>query len=459
MNSLKANIDFVNKLLNTKGISDRQRFTILNLFKLEMVEYEQLLLDINSDVSKKDVGYKTAHNSFVKEKDKLTHNPLKVVEILKLFTTSDTFKYITHSWDRRKDGKEVVDRKTFATTLSSEFKKNNFYQLKNLGLVELYWTIYNFLFVDYEKENLFNTKKGWAQNYEPKLPKGFKFGWGCSKFIEFYSNNQSNYMDYEIPKTMRPVIYTTAFNDTFRQERNLTKNGRDYLLKKTKLTKEDKHREIVKLESNLPIPSDDDVEEIIPIDELSFRYFEDFVTIFKKQIEFRNNDFHNLILSEFSKQDRIDIILKMEGLKGLDIYTDTARIKAAIEKIAWNTLSSSRDKGKEIKISSSFSLDNSYVTIDIHHVGSFSNAHIDSNPKLNLREKAGDIWQIRDYLLSLCDFSIISTFKDKDGVEKPMEIEYLSKERAVIGGGEEQFRTIELSEKPLGFTYRLKFYL
>jgi hypothetical protein len=61
--------------------------------------------------------------------------------------------------------------------------------------------------------------------------------------------------------------------------------------------------------------------------------------------------------------------------------------------------------------------------------------------------------------LSLCDFSIISIFKDKDGVEKPIEIIYLSKERAVIGSQEEQFKLVELEEKPVGFTYRLKFYL
>ena len=459
MNSLKANIDFVNKLLNTKGISERQRFTILELFKLEMVEYEKQLLDVNSDVLKHVAGFEKAKNVFSKDKIINIHNPLKVVEILKLFTTNDTLKFTTHSWDKRKDGTEVVDRKTFSASLYSEFRKHNFNQLIDFGLEALYWTIYDFLFVDYESENLFNTKKGWAKNYEPKLPKGFKFGWGCSKFIEFYSNNQNNYMNYEIPKTMRPVIYTADFNDIFRKEQNIIKNDRDSLLKNTKLSKEIKEREIAKLESNLPRATDDDVEEVIPIDELAFRYFEDFVTIFKKQIEFRNNDFHNLILSEFSKQDRIDTNLELEGLKGLDIYTDTARIKAAIEKIAWNTLSSSRDKGKEIKVSSSFSPDNSYITIDIHHVGSFSNAHVDSNPKLNLREKAGDIWQIRDYLLNLCDFSIISTFKDKNGIEKPMEIEYLSKERGMINVDGEQFRIIELSEKPVGFTYRLKFYL
>jgi hypothetical protein len=437
MDNLKANIDFVNKLLSVKGLSERQRFNILTLFKKEMVEYENYLIN-NDKQSIKETDSQNK-NPNVKNIDKQHHDPTAVLNLLKLFTTNDIFKYTTHSWDRKQDGTEVVDRKSFSSLLKEEFNKENFSQLKELGLEDLYWTIHNYLFFNYELGNPYNNI-GWAKNYDPRLPKGFKYGWSCTKLIEYYSNGQNNFLDFEIDKIYRPVEYSKEFLKNFKPKKNADKIRPEEISKK-------------------PLPKENDIESVIPIDELSFRYFEDFVSIFKKQIEFRNNDFHNLIFSEFSKQDRIDINLKLEGLKGLDIYTDTSRIKKAIEKIARNTVSSSRDKGKEIKICSTFSSDNSYVIIDINHVGSYSNAHVDSNPKLNFKDKAGDLYQIRDYLISLCDFSIISTFKDKDGIEKPMEIEYLSKERAVIGGDEEQFRTIEPSEKPVGFTYRLKFYL
>jgi hypothetical protein len=460
MANLKTNIDFVNKLLNTKGLSGRQRFNILTLFKKEMIDYEKNIINF-SDESIKETDSKNKNKILdFKDNEMLYHYPVSAINLLKLFTTNDIFKYTTHSWDRKQDGTEVVDRKTFASLLKEEFNKENFSQLKKLGLEDLYWTIHNYLFFNYELGNPYNNI-GWAKNYDPSLYKGFKYGWGCSKLIEYYSNGQNNFLDFEVDKIFRPVEYSKEFYERLKnskpEKRDIKPSAVN--LEKIELTKliVDKIRpeEIVQK----PQPTADDIEFVIPIDELSFRYFEDFVSIFKKQIEFRNNDFHHLILSEFSKQNRIDSRLELDGLKGLDIYTDTSRIKKAIEKIARNTASSSRDKGKEIKITSSFSSDNSFVIIDINHVGSYSNAHIDSNPKLNLREKAGDIYQIRDYLLSLCDFSIISIFKDKDGVEKPIEIIYLSKERAVIGSQEEQFKLVELEEKPVGFTYRLKFYL
>lgn len=458
MASVKTNIDFVNKLLATKGLSGRQRFNILTLFKKEMIEYEKSIENFDEELSQKDEAI--SKNPNVKNNDKLHHYPSSVLNLLKLFTTNDVFKYTTHSWDRKQDGTEVVDRKTFASLLKEEFGKEDFSQLKELGLEDLYWTIYNYLFFNYELGNPYNNI-GWAKNYDPRLTKGLKYGWGCTKLIQYYSNFQNNFLDFEVEKIYRPVEYSKEFYDKLKntkaEKREVKTSTGNF--EKIELTMKIVDKIRPEEQTQKPQPTADDIESVIPIDELSFRYFEDFVTIFKKQIEFRGNDFHNLILSEFSKQDRLDSKLELDGLKGLDIYTDTSRIKKAIEKIARNTVSSSRDKGKEIKITSSFSSDNSYVTIDINHIGSYSNAHIDSNPKLNFREKAGDIWQIRDYLLSLCDFSIISTFKDKDGVEKPMEIKYLSKERSVVDEQEEQFKLVELAEKPAGFTYRLKFYL
>lgn len=429
MAKLETNIKFVHDLLNNDGISNEERKQILSLFSKYIYEFENQVVNKLSELA---VDPKNFSKKSLKITDKniLIHKPLRTLDLLKLFTNNDLFKYTTHSWDRKRDGTEVVDREKFPFDLKEAFNKEKFIELTENGLIDLYWTISNYLFFDYEKSNPI-ASIGWAKTYHDRLSMGFKYGWGCQGFIEYYTQSQSNFMDYEIAKKYRPVLYTKKFmNDYFEN-------------------KEGKEKKV--------FPNDEDIEEVLAVDELSFRYFEDFVTIFKKQIEFRGNDLYSFIISEFNRQNRFDGKLTVEGIKGLDIYTDTARIKLALGKIASNTVT--REKGKELKIISKFSDDNTYVILDIHHVGSFSNAHLNSNSKLTFKEKAGDLWNIREYLVSLCDFSIISIFKDNDGLEKPMEIIYLSKDRQIIESKEDQFTIVELSEKPIGFTYRLKFYL
>lgn len=431
MSKLKTNIKFVRELLSSEGISDFERLHILQLFESEMknfekgvVELSEKMLDIDSKKSKFKVKKTDQYN------DALIHEPLNLLTLLKLFTTNDLFKYTTHSWDRKNDGTEAVDRETFIKNLTDSFKSENFNFLNDCNSNDLYWTIYNFLFNNYEKENILENV-GWAKNYNNRLKYGFKYGWGCQKVIDSLKDSDINFFDLEVDKKYRPVKYTSDF---FEANKKYKKNNNESL-----------------------IPTNEDVEEVLSIDELSFRYFEDFITIFKKQIEFRDSDLYHFVSSEFSKQNRVDSTLTVEGLDGLNIYTDTNRVKLAISKIAKNM--STRSKGKAITINGSISEDNSFVQIDIQHIDSFSKAHILSNSKLNLSKKEGDIWQIRDYLLSLCDFSLISIFKDDDGSEKPIEIKYLDAKRNKISKDEIQYEKINLDEIPVGFTYRLKFYL
>lgn len=431
MSKLKTNIRFVRELLSSEGISDFERLHILQLFESEMKTFEKGVVELSEKILGIDsVKSKVKVKKTDQRNDELIHDPLTLMTILKLFTTNDLFKYTTHSWDRKNDGTEVIDRDNFTKNLNDSFKSENFHFLQTCNSNDLYWTIHNFLFNNYEKDNIFENV-GWAKNYNSRLKLGFKYGWGCQKVIDSLKESEVNFFDLEVEKKYRPVKYTNDFYDV------------------NKDLKED-NKEIL-------IPTNDDIEEVLNIDELSFRYFEDFITIFKKQIEFRDSDLYNFVNSEFNKQNRVDRSLTIEGLHGLNIYTDTNRVKLAITKIAQNM--STRNKSKAIVIAGSISQDNSFVQIDIQHIDSFSKAHISSNAKLNLTKKEGDIWQIRDYLTSLCDFSLISIFKDDDGVEKPIEIKYLDTKRNKISENEIQFEKIILDEIPVGFTYRLKFYL
>ena len=95
--------------------------------------------------------------------------------------------------------------------------------------------------------------------------------------------------------------------------------------------------------------------------------------------------------------------------------------------------------------------------ISITDLGSYSNSRLD-NPKLTFKENKGQMRSIRDNLISLCDFSIISNF-EKDGKLIPLELEYLNKDRAEISEDEEQFIIRANNVQANGFTYKLKFYV
>ena len=95
MTRIKTNINFVNHLLNTKGISERQRFIILSLFNSEMLNYEQDLINqfLNSD---KDGLTQDGVLDPLKNKNILYHLPKRTTHLLKLFTANDILKYTTH---------------------------------------------------------------------------------------------------------------------------------------------------------------------------------------------------------------------------------------------------------------------------------------------------------------------------------------------------------------------------
>jgi hypothetical protein len=69
----------------------------------------------------------------------------------------------------------------------------------------------------------------------------------------------------------------------------------------------------------------------------------------------------------------------------------------------------------------------------------------------------GQIIDLRDNLRGLCDFSIISSFKDDNGEIGFYELEYLTIERPEFKIDDEQFLPQKI-DKAAGFTYKLKFY-
>ena len=94
--------------------------------------------------------------------------------------------------------------------------------------------------------------------------------------------------------------------------------------------------------------------------------------------------------------------------------------------------------------------------ISITDLGSYSNSRLD-NPKLTFQENKGQMKLIRDNLISLCDFSIVSKFEE-NGELILLELDYLNKDRPEFKDVENQFIIKKISEA-FGFTYKIKFYV
>jgi hypothetical protein len=185
----------------------------------------------------------------------------------------------------------------------------------------------------------------------------------------------------------------------------------------------------------------------------SLKYFEDFIEVFKNEIEFRGNIFHNAVKRIFESQLGFEYNLEIEGLKGINIYSDTSQINDVLEIIASN-IRQRPEKNKHIRIIGRHNQEHRLNEIRIEDVDSFSYSDLNSE-KLNLKGK-GQLKNIRDKLISLCDFSIESIFR-KDNTYKGLELKYLSIDRKKIKDTDPAFIEIE-KDNPIGFTYILKFY-
>jgi hypothetical protein len=198
-------------------------------------------------------------------------------------------------------------------------------------------------------------------------------------------------------------------------------------------------------------------EEFIPntkIEGRYLKYFDDFIDCFKNEIQFRGNNLYLTLKTEFEKQLGFEYKIEYEGLKGIDIYTDTRQISEVFQLIASN-IRQHPDKNKILKVKGIHRKAEKLYEIRIEDIGSFANSPIGSD-KLKLKDKKGQIYKIRDLLISLCDFSIESKFRVDGDSYKGYELSYLSKDRRTLTNDIPYIKNDV--ENPIGFTYILKFY-
>lgn len=181
-------------------------------------------------------------------------------------------------------------------------------------------------------------------------------------------------------------------------------------------------------------------------------YFSDVVDIFKRCIEFRDNDLFFSVMNIFkeSPDHKLDMKL-LNTLRGRSMYTDTELIKDALRIIARNIFH--RSSFPELKISCKLISANGGEAIQLRILqqDSFSDKDV-NDPKIQALDGEGDLARIKTKLLNLCDFSVESRFRINEEL-KFCRINYLSSIDPLPSRVEE----IEGQECE-GFTYILTFY-
>jgi len=152
--------------------------------------------------------------------------------------------------------------------------------------------------------------------------------------------------------------------------------------------------------------------------------FSDVVDIFKHCIEFRDNDLFFMARKVFKKEGFNIDKKKLDSLKGIVFYTYTEGIRQVLELIAGNIFSRTEHPEIEISCHKKEGQNRDEIILEILQVDSFSNKPI-TDEKVLGTDKDSTISDIVKKLNNLCDFSVESTFRDKDNDIKHFRINYL----------------------------------
>jgi len=172
--------------------------------------------------------------------------------------------------------------------------------------------------------------------------------------------------------------------------------------------------------------------------------FKDVINAFKSSIEFRDSSLYYAFKKIFHSSNYTVSKEDLNKLKGVSFYTNTYAFKEALRIVASNI--DARTEYTKVGIDVENSDD--YVEITICHKKSFSDKDVNDS-KLQL--KGGQMKDIRDKLVSLCDFSVESRFKEK-GKQGYYQIQYLYTKNASAKPQIDKIKSCD------GFVYRFKFY-
>lgn len=317
---------------------------------------------------------------------KKTHNPRIIMSFLRQFTENKTqaLKYTTHYWDKNSDGRYVYD--------SFDDFKSQYLHILNDESNRPISSIEGLTYEDHLYQLVWNflvpdITKEWSQ-YNIKV--------GYNKYLKAWMDKNSNMQPFSMPLIDLP--------ESIRPKSSI--NGKQLI------------------------------------------YFSDVVNVFKRCIEFRDNDLYFTVKRIFSESP--DFVLNRESfetLRGRSFYTDTELVTNALRVIASNIFQ--RPQFPNLDIQCKLELRNRIISLRITQIGSYADKDL-NDPKITGTNQNGDLTRIISFLQNLCDFSIISRFRD-NGELKCLRIDYLS------NSSSRRISIVDESECH-GFSYVLNFY-
>ncbi len=145
------------------------------------------------------------------------------------------------------------------------------------------------------------------------------------------------------------------------------------------------------------------------VNNVTLTYFENYVNIFKEHIEFRGVAFKKMLESLANDMNEFKIDWTDFNIDSVDFYTSTWQVEIAIKKIFENMKSPKRRLNRDIKISGHMDTEMNSIQIEILHKNSYSDKSLNDK---KLQIEVGEFRAIRKILVSLCDWSVESRFKD-----------------------------------------------
>lgn len=407
-NSTDENLAMVNQLNHDQGNDKKQISELqlnINFLRQILAEKNISLLQrhhIFESFSEYMKSYKVDADKS-EEKALAIHDPKRLVELLNMFGSNQReLKFVTHIWD----GDDIPSFIMFKEKIFryySEYK-----EMKHLDRNLWMDKIFPFVFQQKQYE-----KKGEVIPYFWGKYK-IKIGWNYPDFI---MNWCAENFDNKGIKASQPF--------------------------------------------NIVLP-----EEFIPetkvINKITIKTFMDLVNVFKKEIEFRGNDFYISIQYLFTKV-LTDVELDKSALKSLksfSVYTNTEKILIAIERIFKMIKNVVDDKARNgiemskiVKIQSVFhdTNDEKFYTLEIIHVNSVCDKPYNH---VKLSGQSGDLSEVIKNLKGRCDFSISGEFESGNN-RTFAKLDYLYSGCDI----NETVSTILINDNPAGFVYSLKFYV
>ncbi len=389
---------FVSAILNTPGLSIKDREKVLMLLTRDMEE--GIKSDIREIVAQEieSISRRKAPKRVKADEPEWIHSPQMVNSFLLSFSTDrSALKYSVHDWEPGEFDGFKYD--VFISRINEIKKDNRFLVLYKCNL-RLYYALYDYL-LTFKKKKVGDLY--WDSEHRIKI--GLQYPEGYAQ--KWMSENPKHPL-WDMP--------LSAFPEEFRP---------------------------LELYGGRQLENMGDIRDL-----------------FKHVIEFRDDwqNFLRLIHKYFIGNSDFHTVCNEDDFRAIRFYTFTTPVAVAFMRVAENIRARSKTGADTVQISIERNTRKSFE-LHIKHLGSFPDSFI-TDYKIkngtfasmrNYKDKGGS-------LLSVCDYSVIGRFKDEKGESKTYRICYLYPHVKKDKDGNPEVRIQEIVGDTDGFKYIFKFY-